>query len=173
MEYKITKWALSDIPSEEIKDGKNANVFSKEGLTTLKILGADYQDGTAEKLSDRYTYRIRVECIEGGPDAGVQASLTYWLKEKNSPMYSAKTLGTLRSLGRAIFGDSFKDDVPMPDDIIGAVVMGNISLSKPDQMGRVFPRVYEWSMASQDFIGFSDIDQEYRGAADGNSRGEA
>lgn len=173
MAYVMTKWALSDIPAEEIKDGKNANVFSKEGMTTVKILNAEYVGGNAEKLADRYTYKIRIECIEGGPDAGAQANLTYWLKEKDSPMYSAKTLGTLRSLGRSVFGDSFTDDVPMPDDIIGAVVMANISLSKPDQMGRVFTRVYEWSLASQDFVGFSDIEQEYRGAVDGNTRGDA
>lgn len=173
MAYVMTKWALSDIPSDEIKDGKNANVFTKDGMTTVKILSAEYQDGSAEKMSERYTYKIKIECIEGGPDAGAQAFITYWLKEKDSPMYSAKTLGTLRGLGRAIFGDQFTDDVPMPDDIVGAVVMANISLSKPDPMGRVFPRVYEWAMASQDFIGFSDIEQEYRGAVDGNTRGEA
>lgn len=173
MSYKMTKWALSDIPAEEIKDGKNVNAFTKEGMTTVKILNAEYQDGTAEKLSERYTYKLKIECIEGGPDAGAQANLTYWLKEKDSPMYSAKTLGTMRSLGKAVFGDAFTDAVPMPDDLIGGVVMANISLSKPDQMGRVFTRVYEWSMASQDFIGFSDIEQEYRGAVDGNTRGEA
>ena len=163
MAYNITSWALSDIPPDEIKDGQNANVFTKEGMTTVKILDAVYHDNTAEKESDRNTYKVKIECIEGGPDAGASATLTYWLKEKGSQKYSAKTLGTLKSLGVAIFGEEFKSDVPMPGDIIGGVVMANINLSKPDSMGRVFTRVYNWSAASQDFLGFSDIDQYYRG----------
>lgn len=168
MAYTITEWALSSIPAEEIKDGKNANVFTKEGMTTVKILDAIYTDGTAEKESERNTYKVKIECIEGGADAGASALLTYWLKEKGTNKYSAKTLGTLKSLGKAVFGEAFKGDAPMPADIIGAVVMANINLSKPDSMGRVFTRVYDWSAASQDFIGFSDIEQYYRGAVNDN-----
>ena len=171
MGFQITEWALSDIPDEEIKDGQNANVFRKEGLTTVKILDAEYFGADAEKESERNTYKVKIECIEGGSDAGATATITYWLKEKGSQKYSAKTLGTMKSLGKAIFGDAFKSDVPNPADIVGAVVMANISLSKPDPMGRSFTRVYEWTMASQDFLGFSDIEQEYRGAVN-DTRGE-
>ena len=101
-------------------------------MTTVKILDAVYSDGSAEKESDRNTYKVKIECIEGGADAGASALLTYWLKEKGTDKYSAKTLGTLKSLGKAVFGDAFKGDAPMPGDIIGAVVY---------EVGRVSPLI--------------------------------
>lgn len=163
MSYVITKWDLSDIPSEQIKDSNNVGGFSEPGLKTVKILDVRYLGPTAEKPTERNTYKVTIECIEGGSDVGARANLTYWLKDKDTNLINAKTLGTMQSLGKAIFGKDFPDrTVPNPADIIGAVVMADINLSKPDDLGRVFTRVFRYEQASSDFSAFSEIEQSYR-----------
>ena len=166
MTYTITKWALSDIPDNKIGDANNVTSFSENGIKTVKILDAKYFDETAEKETDRNTYRLSIECIEGGQDAGAKANLTYWLMDKKTGLINSKTLGTMVSLGKAIFGKEFPDKaVPMPDDIIGSVVMADITISKPDALGRSFTRVYRYEPASVEFSAFSEIEQYYRGIA--------
>lgn len=163
MSYTLTNWELSDIPEEQIRDSNNIAAFREPGLKTVKILDIKYTGNDTEKEKERNTYKISIECIEGGMDAGARALLTYWLKEKETNFVNAKTLGTLTSLGKAIFGKDFPDrSVPNPADIIGAVVMADINLSKPDALGRVFTRVFRYEPASADFSVFSDIDQFYR-----------
>lgn len=170
MSVNITKWELSDIPDEQIKDGGEKSAFknfTQEGPVTVKIIEA-MRYGPDEVLANkRNTYTVTMECIEGGQDAGARARLTYWLMEKDTDKYSSKTLGVLTGLGKSILGKDFPDkSVPHPNDITGAVVMADINLSKPDSLGRTFTRVFKWSPASYDFSAFSEIDQIYREVAD-------
>lgn len=166
MAYTMTDWDFTNIPPEQIKDSNNVNGFKEQGLKTVKILDVGFNGPDAVKVSDRNTYKLTIECIEGGTDAGARANLTYWLKEKETNFVNVKTLGTLTSLGKAIFGKEFPErSVPNPADILGAVVMADINLSKPDDLGRVFTRVYRFEPASADFSAFSDIEQYYRETA--------
>lgn len=170
MTVNITKWELSDIPDDQIKDGEENTTFrnfTQEGPVTVKIVDV-IRCGPAEAMANkRNTFSVTVECIEGGQDAGAKARLTYWLMEKGTDKYSAKTLGILTGLGKSILGKDFPDkSVPHPDDIRGAVVMADINFSKPDSLGRTFTRVFKWSPASYDFSAFSEVDQVYREAVD-------
>jgi hypothetical protein len=163
MGYTLTDWELSNIPEEQIRDSNNIAVFTEQGLKTVKILDIKYTGADTDKEKEKNTYKVTIECIEGGADAGARAVLTYWLKEKDTNFVNAKTLGTLTSLGKAVFGKVFPErTVPNPADILGAVVMADINLSKPDALGRVFTRVFRYEPASADFSAFSDIDQYYR-----------
>ena len=77
-------------------------------------------------------------------------------------------------MGKSIFGNEFPDKaIPFPGDIIGAVVMADIDISKPDQQGRVFTRVFRFEPASQDFMAFSSIEQNYREVINANPGGQA
>ena len=169
MAFKITQWALSNIPEDQIKDSAKMNVFKEKGLKTVKIIDALYRGQNEAQASNKNTYLLTIECIEGGADAGAKAHLTYWLCERDSNLYNSKTMGTMQSLGKAIFGSAFPpNSFPNPADILGAVVMADIDISKPDPQGRTFTRVYRFEPASQDFMAFSDIEQIYREVANVN-----
>ena len=175
MAYKITQWELSNIPDEQINDADKVSMFRETGLKTVKITDAIQRGNDEVRPNLRNTYSISIECIEGGIDAGAKATLTYWLREKdNSNLFSSKTLGTMQSLGKSIFGNDFPNRaIPFPGDIIGAVVMADIDISNPDQQGRVFTRVFRFEPASQDFMAFSSIEQNYREVINANPGGQA
>ncbi|MBQ1293251.1 MAG: hypothetical protein IIY21_04390 [Clostridiales bacterium] len=162
-DYKITDWELTNIPDEEIDHGDSANkTFVEGGLKTVKITSAVYiNKDAAEKESEQDTYRLTIECLEGGLDAGAKATLTYWLKNKDRGTYNSNVLGTMKSLGKAVFGNAFSGSVPAPSDIVGAVVMADIKFGKPNANGQSFPRVYQWSPAPQEFGVFSDLSAQY------------
>ena len=161
-DYKITDWELSDIPDDQIDNVNENKTFVEGGIKTVKINSATYIDQyAAEKESEKDTYRIVIECLEGGEDAGAKATLTYWLKNKDKGTYNSNVLGTMKSLGKAVFGNAFDKFVPAPSDIIGAVVMADIKFGKPNANGVSFPRVYQWFPAPQEFSVFSDLDAQY------------
>lgn len=163
MEAQITTWELSNIPEDQIDSVEPKNkIFVEGGLKVVKINKATYTDQyNAEKESEKDTYRVEIECVEGGEDAGAKATLTYWLKNKDKGTYNPSVLGTMKSLGKAVFGARFVDTVPAPGDITGAVVMADIKFGKPNAQGVSYPRVFQWSPATQDFSVFSDLDGQY------------
>lgn len=166
MAYKIDDWPLGNINPEDIERGtSNTQTFTTPGLRTVKIVDAKYFDEfTAEDPKKIDTYTVTIESVEEGPEFGTRALLTYWLKNQERTKYSENTLGTLRSIGTALFNDQFTQMIPAPTTILGGVVMADIKLGKPDALGRVFPKVYHFSAASSDFSIFSEIEQYYRGA---------
>lgn len=156
MAYKITPWQYSntEIPEEP--------KFTA-GLKTVKILEAKLIDeNTAEAEWQKNTYTIKIQCLEEGESEGATTKLTFWLKDSKTGKDNARVQGTLNSLGRALFGDeSFPKGFPAPCDIIGGVVVAEITL-KENEMGQSFPKVYHFVAASDDFSVFSDIEQFYR-----------
>lgn len=163
--YKIDKWALYDIPDEEIEKGQSSEFkyFTTPGLYTVKIVDAKYYDEfTAEKKTMIDTYSVTIECIEEGANAGARAKLTYFVKNEEKTKYNDNTLGTLRSLGKALFSDAFSGYIPAPANIVGGVVVADVKIGNADTLGRRFPKVYHWQSASSDFAIFSDIKQYFR-----------
>lgn len=162
MDAEITSWELSNIPEDQIDNVSTNKAFVEGGLKIVKIIKATYiNQYSAEKESEKDTYSVQIECLEGGVDAGAKATLTYWLKNKDRGTYNSSVLGTLKSLGKAVFGSRFEDAVPAPTDITGAVVMADIKFGKPNAQGAVYPRVYQWAPAPQEFSVFSDKEGQY------------
>lgn len=163
--YKIDDWELYNIPDENIEKGQPSKFkyFTAPGLYTVKIVDAKYYDEyTAPKKTMIDTYSLTIECIEEGVNAGARAKLTYFVKNEERTKFNDNTLGTLRSLGKALFSDVFTGYVPAPGNIIGGVVVADVKISKPDALERTFPKVYHWQSASSDFAIFSDIKQYFR-----------
>ena len=152
MAYKQTTWQFSNVEEPETP------MFS-EGLHTVKITGAVFNDETADG-NLKNTYKLTVECIEDGPCNGAVAFLTYWLYDSKTGNQSKNTIGILCSLGRAIFGDEARG-IPAPPDVKGAVCMADIKL-KTNELGKTYARVYRFLPASEDFDIYSDIEQNYR-----------
>lgn len=162
MDAEITSWELSNIPEDQIDNTTTNKNFVEGGLKIVKVIKATYIDQyNAEKESEKDTYSVQIECLEGGVDAGARATITYWLKNKDRGTYNPSVLGTLKSLGKAVFGNRFESAVPAPADITGAVVMADIKFGKPSAQGVIYPRVYQWAPASQEFSVFSDKEGQY------------
>lgn len=166
MTYNTPEWELSNIDPSEIEGSATDNrYFTESGLYTVKIVDAKYYDKYAAenpKMAD--TYKMTIECVDEGKNMGLRADLTYWLKNENKTMFNDKTLGTMRSLGKAIFGEDYAQMVPAPATITGAVAVAEIKMGKPDALGRTYPKVYHWMSASGDLVmAYSDIEQHYRG----------
>lgn len=151
-EYKQTEWSFSNVKFDD------EAVFT-DGPKTVKILSAEYNDENADEAK-RYTYNLRIQCIEEGPCEGATANLRYWLKDKKTAQDNKNTIGWLCSLGKAIFAEE-STGVPAPCDIIGAVCIADIKM-KDSEDGRKYPRVYHFMPASDDFALYSDIKQYFR-----------
>lgn len=164
-DYKIDKWDLYDIPEDQIEAEQPSQFkyFTEPGLYTCKIIEAKYIDEfAAEKKTLVDTYNIILECIEAGPSAGARANLTYFVKNENRTMYNPNTLGTMRSLGKALFSEQFTGSIPAPSNIIGGVVVAEVKIGNPNKDGKRWPKVYHYQSASSDFALFSDIKQYFR-----------
>lgn len=166
MEYDVPTWELSNINPDDIEGGNNNMILFKEpGLYTVKIVDCHYHDEfTAPKPKLIDTYGLTIECVDEGQSLGARGNLTYWVKNAERTKFSENTLGTLRSLGKALFGDDFSQMIPAPAAVKGGVVVAEIKLSNPDALGRMYPKVYHWMAASKDAVEtYSDIKQYYRG----------
>lgn len=164
-DYKIDKWALFDIPEDQIEERqqKEFKYFTENGLYTCKIMDAKYIDEfAAEKKTDIDTYKVTLECIEAGESAGARANLTYFVKNENRTMFNPNTLGIMRSLGKALYSDAFTGSIPAPNNIVGGVVVAEVKMGNPDKDGKRWPKVYHYQSASSDFKLFSDIKQYWR-----------
>lgn len=156
MAYKITPWKYSNT---EIKEEPKFTA----GLKTVKILDAKlFDEFNAEVEWQKDTYTMKIQCLEEGESEGATTRLTFWLKDSKTGKDNVRVQGTLNSLGRALFGDeNFPRGFPCPADIIGGVVVAEISL-KENEMGQSYPKVYHFVAASDDFSIYSDIEQFFR-----------
>lgn len=155
MAYKMSKWELSEIPDEEIQAPKQT--FT-DGIHAVKVLEARYDDEyTAERPELADTYSITVEAVEGG----ARTTLRYWVKNKERTMYSSQVVGTLNSLGKAVFGSAFTDKIPVPMDIIGAVVDAEMKTIKTAD-GKSYLRCYHFQPTAAENVLYSDIEQYFR-----------
>lgn len=158
MAFKTTKWELSEISDDEIQQAPQFANFT-DGLHIVKITEASYVDeDTAEDPALANTYKVSFESV--GED-GAKASVRYFVKNKERTAYNSNVLGTLNSLGKAVFGPEFIDMVPAPVDIIGAVVGAEIKMSPVNNLGKSYPRVYHWVPVPDAYSIYSNIEQYY------------
>ena len=147
MAMKITQWEFSD---DIVNDTQ-----VPEGLRAIKIEDAYYND-------EDFTYHLECTDIQ----TGTEFRLQYWMYSrdpKTQELTKVKTtIGTLNSLGRAIFGDDAQVGVPAPCDIIGAVCIANITLKESPSSGRKYPRCYNYMSAYESEKWASDIEQYFR-----------
>ncbi len=150
MAYNLTKWEFSDAVVEDVE--------VPEGLRIIKINSASYDP-------EDFTYVLECTDIE----TSAEFNLRYWLQSMDPLTKEVKTnnstVGTLNSLGRAIFGDQEQVGVPAPCDICGAVCVANIKLKESGTSGRKYPRCYNFMSADEGASWASDIEQYFRPTA--------
>ena len=121
MAFKITKW--------EFSDDVETDTPIPEGLRAVHIDNAFYDP-------EKYTYNMELTDLE----LFETFKLTYWLysaNQKTGKLEKSKTtVGTLNSLGKAIFGPDMQVGVPAPADICGAVVSAAIKHKTSETSGR-------------------------------------
>lgn len=147
MAYKITNWEYSDAVVVDVE--------VPEGLRVIHIDNAEYDD-------EQFTFKV--DCTDLETEA--RFILRYWLKttdpKTGTTSNNASAIGTLNSLGRAIFGDDSNVGVPCPCDIVGAVCVANIKLKESGTSGKKYPRCYNFMSASQSEAWASGIEQYFR-----------
>lgn len=147
MDYKITPWEFSETIVEDLP--------VPEGLRVIRIESASY---------DPETYQYTLVCVD--LETSIDFNLRYWLKSKDPKTgvvsNNNSTVGTLNSLGRAIFGDDVQVGVPAPCDIVGAVCVANIKLKESATSGVKYPRCYNFMSASQSESWATGIKQYFR-----------
>ena len=146
MAFKITKW--------EFSDDIEVDTPIPEGLRAVHIDNAYYDP-------EKYTYVMELTDLE----LFESFKLTYWLysaNQKTGKLEKSKTtVGTLNSLGKAIFGPDMNVGVPAPADVCGAVVIAEIKNKTSETSGRTYPRCYHFMPANASMKGYSEIEQYY------------
>jgi len=144
MGFNNTKWELSD------KIVKQNSI--EYGDRYVMITGASYD--STEKV-----YKISVRDIM----CDAEFSLTYWLegwnKDKTERIENKTSVGTLNTLGEALAGVNI--GIPNPQDIIGGVVMAEVTKTNPNEQGKTYTRVYKFKPVPGDIAACATIDQYY------------
>lgn len=147
MTYKITPWEFSNAIVEDVE--------VPEGLRIIKITNAEYNP-------EDYTYKLDCTDLE----TSAEFILRYWVQSidplTKKVSQNASTVGTLNSLGRAIFGGDTQVGIPAPCDIVGAVCVANIKLKESSTSGKKYPRCYNFMSADEGASWASDIEQYFR-----------
>ena len=149
-----TAWKFSNTHTSDFEYDRN--LVTTEGLHPCKVLIASYfEDGlktdkNGEPMSEHYA--VTIKFIDGpNKDGGLQDY--YWLTDKSGAP-DLKGLGILGSLGKAIYGER-QDVPPCPDDLMGCVVMANVSFVNG------YPHVYHYEPASIQYCDYSDKPDQY------------
>jgi hypothetical protein len=125
-----TNWAFSnEEPTSEFTD-------PVEGLQYLIVKKAEYNDDTSQ-------YMLTLESLTNN----AYLNLRYWLmrvnKETGMPEPDAAQRRTLISLKKALYGPEAVG-IPNPMDIVGCAVLAEVQLSKPNDNGKRYPRIYNY-----------------------------
>ncbi len=149
MAIKVTEWKFSEETEAE-------RIPVEEGVRYLLINGATYTEGEE-------VYSINFQDLQN--DA--RFTVKYWLNssDKNGNIIpNSAARGTLISLHHAALGQD--KGIPYPDDIVGAVVRGEIVLK--DYNGKAFPKIYKYMPVSLDWACMGFIEEQYvEGSDDG------
>ena len=146
MAFQITEW--------EFSDDVETDTPIPDGVRAAHIDNAFYDPA-------KYTYNMELTDLE----LFGTCKLTYWrysANQKTGKLEKSKTtVGTLNSLGKAIFGPDMQVGVPAPADICGAVVIADIKNKTSETSGRTYPRCYHFMPANTSMKGYSEIEQYY------------
>jgi hypothetical protein len=144
MVFKVTEWEFSNVVDA-------TTIPVQEGAQYLSITDVIYR-------ADQDEYTLYVKSLQN--DA--EFTLRYWLTARDQGgalIPNSKSRGTLVSLGIALAGEPI--GIPNPVDIIGGVVLADVTLSKPNDKGAQYPRVYSFQAVPEDIAILSSIDQYY------------
>lgn len=150
MAFKITPWGLSN-EVEEI------TIPIEAGEHDLYITSASYDDSEPSNP----TYMIGLKSLQ----TNAEFTQTYWLNATDKVTgvitKNKQARGTLITLGRALFG--VEVGIPHPDDIVNGVVHAEVKMSKPNDKGKSYARIYEYEPVPQDIAMIAGIEQYYIG----------
>ena len=157
MAFKQTAWEFSDVKEEQQEFR-----LPEPGETYLKVLDAEYD-------KDKHKYMIQFESI----DEGLEFRLYYNVDKLSSKTGEFEPNISIRNclvgLNRAIF--NAKEGMPYPDDIVGAVVMGEIQHREydgQDNAGNPVKKkavsIWRYEAVPEDIVlSYGEIEQYYIG----------
>lgn len=132
MTYKITNWMGSEWKAEQAPQ-------LQAGEYDLYISRANFDETTNR-------YKITVEDVQ----TGAEGTFSWYTVTKDGAL-NKMSVGTLGSLGKAVFGTEI--GVPFPEDIVHAVVHATVDPGKPYINGKgetvQYPTIYRFSSASK------------------------
>ena len=150
MAFKITPWGLSN-EVEEI------TVPIEAGEHDLYITSASYD----ESEPSNPIYKIGLKSLQ----TNAEFSQAYWLnttdKDTGAIIKNKQARGTLITLGKALFG--VEVGIPHPNDIIDGVVHAEVKMSKPNDKGKSYARIYQYEPVPQEIALIAGIEQYYIG----------
>jgi hypothetical protein len=145
MAFKKTDWEYSDVVD-------NTQIPVSPGPQYLFIRDARFNKEDTE-------FTMTVQSLTN--DA--EFNLRYWLtsRDQNGAIIpNSKARGTLISLGTALAGEPI--GIPNPVDIVGGVVLAEVTMSKPNDKGNTYPRVYSFQPVPEEIMtSFSNIEQYF------------
>lgn len=145
MAFKKTEWEYSNVVD-------NTQIPVQSGHQYLFIKDARYNKDDTEFI-------LTVQSLSNE----AEFTLRYWLtaRDQNGAIVpNSKARGTLVSLGTALAGEPI--GIPNPVDIVGGVVLAEIVMSKPNDKGATYPRVYAFQPVPDEIaLGFATIEQYY------------
>lgn len=150
MAFKITPWGLSN----EVEE---VTVPIEAGEHDLYITSASYD----ESEPSNPIYKIGFKSLQ----TNAEFTQAYWLnatdKDTGAIIKNKQARGTLITLGRALFG--VEVGIPHPNDIVDGVVHAEVKMSKPNDKGKSYARIYEYEPVPQDIAMIAGIEQYYIG----------
>ncbi len=146
MAFEQHEWALSGMTVSTVPPQVEA------GLQYLKVLDASYDENNAR-------YRIKFQSLAN--DA--EFSLMFFFADSHDDsippkLTNRRQMGTVASLGEALAGCNI--GIPNPADIIGGVVMAEVSFRDSTSTGKTYTTIYKFEPVPKEVAGsFADIDQ--------------
>ena len=147
MAFKTTQWELSDDDCTV-----DETTVMSPGVKYLYINDASFDPDDA-----KYTVKV---C--NAEDSKERATLTYWLNsmdQNGNIIKNTQARGTLHTLGASLAGVDI--GIPAPVDIVGGVVKAEVRLSKPNEKGAQYPRVYKFEPVPEEMAVYTTIDQYF------------
>lgn len=142
MAIKVTEWKFSDETESE-------RIPVEAGMRYLLINSASYTEGEE-------VYTLNFQDLQNE----ARFTIKYWLNtsDKNGNIVpNSAARGTLISLHHAALGQD--KGIPYPEDIVGAVVRGEVVLR--DYNGKSFPKIYKYKPVNLDWACLGFIEEQY------------
>jgi len=141
-----TEWKFSnEEPVEEF-------IQPVEGPQYLQIMKAEVSD-------DELHYTLGLKSLSNDAYLNVRYFL-FATTDTGDLVPDAKQRRTLVSLKKALYGPD-KVGIPNPVDIVGAVVEADVKLSKPNDKGYVYPRIYNFKPVAQSIAEGFGLEGQY------------
>lgn len=150
MAFKMTPWKYDDEVEEAV-------IPIEAGEHDLYIMSASID----ESVPANPVYRLGFKSLQ----TNAEFTIAYWLNSEDKAtgaiVKNKQARGTLISLKKALFGVDV--GMPNPEDIVGGVVHAEVKMSKPNDAGKTYVRIYQYEPVPQDIAAVAEIEQYYIG----------